>query len=644
MKYKFTKIILLTAVVAGLTPACTPAGENTPTGKRYEFNNILDITYTPDTLTRCGGWFTDAGSWMGFTLPQKDHWVNGFCGPFSLDMNRRQWMAQSAVTVRYADQANVIFTPDSTCYFPGELYLSASSEEGKIIQRLNFLDASTALLRIHSDAGKELSLTASQWGKEIQVQTDQNTVIARHPSGEIVALTFTPDVSVKGTDNNYQAKINGSEHDTYVAISFYTGEKELSAGLQKAQLALSNPQEGLKANKERWEGYLTKILRKDMKPEYDRIAVKAVVTLISNWRTHRGGLLHEGIVPSHAAYYFVGFWAWDTWRFSAALAKFDPELAKDNIRAMFDYQQPDGMIIDCIYTDPAENNARDSKPPLVSWAVDEIFTHTNDTAFISEMYPQLMAYYKWWYNKRDHNRNGMCEYGSTDGTLEAAAWESGMDNAIRFDDAKMLKNDGAEDAWSMDQESVDLNAYLALECKLLKKFAGILGVTFDGPDYSSQVADYFFDKEKGFFFDRRLKDGSFIQEPGCEAYTPLWTKVAPADQVKAMLPLLTDTAKFSTYIPFPTVAADHPKYNPRGYWRGPIWLDQTYFAIRGLRNYGYNKMADEYTLQVFDRLQGLKEGAPIHENYGTHTGELLKAPHFSWSSSHLLMLYDDYGK
>ena len=644
MKHKFTKITLLTAVVAGFTAACNPASENIPTGKRYEFNNILDIAYTPDTLTRCGGWFTDAGSWMGFTLPQKDHWVNGFCGPFSLDMNRRQWMAQSAVTVGYADQANVIFTSDSTCYFPGELYLSASSEEGKIIQRLNFLDASTALLRIHSDAGKELSLTASQWGKEIQVQTDQNTVIARHPSGEIVALTFTPDVSVKGTDNNYQAKINGSEHDTYVAISFYTGEKELSAGLQKAQLALSNPQEGLKANKERWEGYLTKILRKDMKPEYDRIAVKAVVTLISNWRTHRGGLLHEGIVPSHAAYYFVGFWAWDTWRFSAALAKFDPELAKDNIRAMFDYQQPDGMIIDCIYTDPAENNARDSKPPLVSWAIDEIFTHANDTAFISEMYPQLMAYYKWWYNKRDHNRNGMCEYGSTDGTLEAAAWESGMDNAIRFDDAKMLKNNGAEDAWSMDQESVDLNAYLALECKLLKKFASILGVTFDGPDYSSQVADYFFDKEKGFFFDRRLKDGSFIQEPGCEAYTPLWTEVATADQVKAMLPLLTDTAKFSTYIPFPTVAADNPKYNPRGYWRGPIWLDQTYFAIRGLRNYGYNKMADEYTLQVFDRLQGLKEGAPIHENYGTHTGELLKAPHFSWSSSHLLMLYDDYGK
>lgn len=659
MKHTFTKIILLAAAVTGLTSACTPAAESIPTGKRYEFANILDIAYTPDTLTRCRGWFTDAGSWMGFTLPQKDNWVNGFCGPFSLDMNRRQWMAQCAVTVSFSNSneaastqaisdqttsAPTAFTPDSTCYFPGELYLSATSPQGKIVQRLNFLDASTALLRIHSDAPKELSFTASRWGKDIRVDTDQNTVIARHPSGEIVALTFTPDVTVESTANNYRATTNGSESDTYVAISFYAGEKELSAGLQKAQLALSTPQAGLTTNRARWEGYLAKILRRDMKPEYDRIAIKAVVTLISNWRTHRGGLLHEGIVPSHAVGYFVGFWAWDSWRFSAALAKFAPELAKDNIRAMFDYQQPDGMIIDCIYTDPAENNARDSKPPLVSWAVDEIFTHTGDTAFVSEMYPQLLAYYKWWYQKRDHNRNGICEYGSTDGTLEAAAWESGMDNAIRFDDAKMLKNDGAADAWSMDQESVDLNAYLALECKLLKKFAGLLGMTFDGPDYGNQVADYFFDKEKGFFFDRRLKDGSFIQEPGCEAYTPLWTQVATADQVKAMLPLLTDTAKFSTYIPFPTVAADNPKYNPRGYWRGPIWLDQTYFAIRGLRNYGYGKMADEYTLQVFDRLKGLKEGAPIHENYGTHTGELLKAPHFSWSSSHLLMLYDDYGK
>ena len=77
------------------------------------------------------------------------------------------------------------------------------------------------------------------------------------------------------------------------------------------------------------------------------------------------------------------------------------------------------------------------------------------------------------------------------------------------------------------------------------------------------------------------------------------------------LRLLTDPAKFSTYIPFPTAAADNPKCSPDGYWRGPIWLDQTYQAIRGLRNYGYGDLADEYTRQVFDRCDGLTGDAPI---------------------------------
>ena len=642
MRHKFIHIICITLLVTGIT-ACTPGNKNTAE-KRYTFNNILDIAYTPDTLHRCYGWFTDAGSWMGFTLPEKENWVNGFCGPFSLDMFRRQWMAQSAVTVGFSQKVSDTFVPDSTCYYPGELYMSAHSGNGTITQRLNFVSASTALLRIEADKAEELMLTGSQWGKNITVSVEQNSVIARHPSGESVTVTFPPDVKLTGTDNNYTALIHTSKYPVNVTISFFTSEKEMTVGLQNLPNLLNNPEKALQANAERWEGYLAKILRTDMKPEYDRIAVKAVTTLISNWRTHRGGLLHEGIVPSHAVGYFVGFWAWDTWRFSAGNAKFYPSLEYNNIRALFYYHQPVGLILDCIYTDPSENNARDSKPPLVCWAVDEIFTHTGDTAFVSEMYPQLLAYYKWWYQKRDHNHNGMCEYGATDGTLEAAAWESGMDNAIRFDDAMMLKNDGGEDAWSMDQESVDLNAYLALECKLLKKFSGLLNVSFDAPDYSNKVADYFFDPKLNFFFDRRLKDGSFIEEPGCEAYTPLWTQIATQEQVDKMLPMLQDTAKFSTYIPFPTIAADNPKYNPRGYWRGPIWLDQTYFAIRGLRNYGYHKLADEYTLQVFDRLNGLKEGAPIHENYGTHTGERLKAPHFSWSSSHLLMMYDDYGK
>lgn len=638
MKKTRFKTWLFASLAAGFY-ACSPAEEPHTDNLRYSFGNILDISLTPDSTVRRAGCFTDAGSWMGFTLPQTDKWVNGFCGPFSID--NRIWFAQSAVETHFADKTET-WSPDSVSYFPGEVYLKSSSASGSIEQRMDFVSNTTALLQVTSDADYGFCFSGKEWNNQVTLKQEDQSITACHPDGEIVQLTFMPDVTLSCDGKHYTARTQPGCKQTYIALSFYFTNEELASGTQRSIALLQNPQPALTASAERWQGYLQKVLRKDLKHEYDRVAVKSVVTLISNWRTHREGLLHEGVIPSHAVPYFIGFWAWDSWRFSAALARFAPELAKNNIRAMFDYQQPDGMIIDCIYTNPAENNARDSKPPLVCWAVDEIFTHTGDTAFVKEMYPQLLAYYKWWYKKRDHNHNGMCEFGATDGTLEAAGWESGMDNAIRFDNAKMLKN--GTDAWSLDQESVDLNAYLAYECKLLKKFAALSGNTFDGPDYSDKVADYFFDDKIGWFCDRRIPDGSFIEEPACEGYTPFWTQIASKEQMEKALTLLTDTTKFSTYIPFPTAAADNPKCDPNGYWRGPIWLDQTYQAIRGLRNYGYKELADKYTMQVFDRCQGLTGDAPIHENYGTHTGERLQASHFSWSASHLLMMYEDLGK
>lgn len=637
---KITQIIATGFVVAGISWLCHSCNNASAANElRYNYPDIFDISYTPDTLHRCTGWFTDAGAWFGFTAPEKDKWVNGFCGPFSLDMNRREWLAKAAVTI--TPEHNEKSLSDSVCYYPGELIIVSDYPDGKISQKLNFINSNSALLSIENNSGLEIVYKGDEWNKDASLSIKGNKVIAAYPCGELFVITFRPEVEVKAIEGNYRTVATDSKHDS-VILSFYDSADAMEADEHIVDGILSDSDKALQSNSERWEGYLKSTLRDDMPEEYDRIAVKAMTTLASNHRVARGGLLHDGIIPSHAVGYFVGLWAWDSWRFCAGAATFDPELAKNNIRAMFDYQQPDGMIIDCIYTDPAENNARNSKPPLVCWAVDKIFEATGDKAFLAEMYPQLLAYYKWWYEKRDHDGNGICEYGATDGTLEAAAWESGMDNAIRFDDTKMLSN-SEPDAWSMDQESVDLNAYLANECRYLKKFAEILGEKFDAPDHTTELAEYFYDNNRNFFFDKSL-DGKFVGDPGCEAYTMLWTGLATPDQVKEMMPILQDSTKFSTYIPFPTVAADNPKYNPRGYWRGPIWLDQTYFAINGLRRYGYGELADEYTRQVFDRLDGLKEGAPIHENYDTHTGKRLKAPHFSWSASHLIMLYQEYGK
>lgn len=604
----------------------------------HKYGNILDIAYTPNDSVYCRGWFSDQGSWMGFTLPQEKQWVNGFCGPFDLDS--RRWISKSLVTVGLAEYPDAVFHADSVSYFPGELYMRSSAEEGTVSQRLYFIDRSNVLLECVSEDEQLLCFYGQTVDGQGTYNVVNNSCVLSLPSGEQCLITFPDRTKITFSNNKYEAHIVSGK-TVYVVISFLDNPKVQVFDFKAVDDIQNHPVECIENHYRRWDGYLKKVLRSDMSEDYNRIAVKAVVTLITNWRSSRAGLLHEGIVPSHAVGYFMGFWAWDSWKHAAALADFAPELAKNQVRAMFDYQLDNGMIIDCIYTDIRENNARDSKPPLAAWAVDRIFEETGDTSFVKEMYPQLLSYYRWWYTDRDHNSNGICEFGSVDGTLEAAAWESGMDNAIRFDNARMVKN--SDTAWSFDQESVDLNAFLAYESALLRKLAGIAGQAFHEKDYTDSIRTYFYDKEAGFFFDKRL-DGTFVKEAGSEAYIPLWTGIATKEQVVEAMKQLTDTAKFSTYIPFPTVAADNPEFMPRGYWRGPIWLDQTYFAISGLRNYGYRKEADEYTRQVFDRLDGLTGTGAIHENYEAHTGKQLKAPHFSWSAAHLLMLYKEYGR
>ena len=624
---KRTLIIALSATLAMLSPTDGMAQSD-----HKAYDNIIDIHLTPGAPRRQNGCFTDMGSWMGFTLPEKNKPTAGFCGPFSI--YHRNWYARSLVSIEGATTA-------ADNYRPGEITMSLRKGTTDISESLQFVDARTALLTIRG-VNASTVLTADSVSKKMSLRVDGQQVIIGNKGGEAVVLTFPTYVSLRQHGHNYKATASG-HNEILVAVSLVEQDTELTIIQSAVAALLACPTPALQASSDRWQGYFNRVIRKDMPTEYNRVAAKSIVTLISNWRAQRGAVYHDGIVPSHAVNYFVGCWAWDCWRFSAAMASFFPELAKDNIRVMFDYQQPDGMVIDCIYPDASENNSRDSKPPLAAWAVNEIFEHNADTAFVAEMYPKLLKYHKWWYEKRDHDRNGICEFGSVDGTLEAAAWESGMDNAIRFDGTQMLRN--ADDAYSTNQESVDLNAYLAMEYTLLKKFADVLGVEFNLPDRRQGIADYFFDSTDGYFYDRRLDaDRTFVREAGCEGYIPFWANIATKQQFEKARRLLDDPKKFSTYIPFPTIAADNPKYDANGYWRGPIWLDQTYYGIKAYRNYGLSKNADAYTRQVFERLKGLTADAPIHENYDTHTGATLQASHFSWSASCLLMLYNDYGK
>ena len=383
---------------------------------------------------------------------------------------------------------------------------------------------------------------------------------------------------------------------------------------------------------------------------HQKIAVKCLQTLNGNWRSPAGALKYDGLFPSYNYEWFNGFWSWDSWKHAVAIAQYDTELAQNQILAMYDFQDEMGMIADCVYRDNIieEHNWRDTKPPLSAWAAWEVFQYSKDEKFLKNLFPKIEKYHNWWYKYRDVDQNGLCEYGSTDGSLIAAKWESGMDNAVRFDDTKMIKN-GLQGG-SMNRESVDLNAYLYAEKQYLAKIATRLGEKEKALDYEKAatalqqtIHDFFYDKESGWYFDVDLETKQQLKVFGAEGWIPLWAKLATPEQAEKMKRVMMDTTKFAVYIPFPTLAANHPKFKPDGgYWRGPVWLDQAWFAITGLKNYGYEKEAIQFSHHLFDRLEGLKnEDLPIRENYHPLTGAGLESNHFSWSAAHLLMLLTD---
>ena len=609
--------------------------------------------------------FFDEGAWFGFGLPLAGS-TEGFIGPYLLTEKRGTHVSNSITRLSLWQLEEGVLSES----FPiaqqmnggaGKLEIVASDDHLEIQQSLSFVDANLAEIWLTiENQGEDSAYVMPSWTGQLSspgatTTSDGRAVSFSLPSGEnhLWIGSFELDsLRIDSIDQSYalfqplMAIAPGEADGWRIFVANGPDLDTLSSVL--GSYAWQRTEATREAVQKRWQTLSDRALSglSDTSNESARLAQKCVETLINNWRSPAGELTHSGLFPSYRYRGFHGFWSWDSWKHAVALASLKPELAKEQVRAMFAYQNEAGMIADCIFRDPAveAHNWRDTKPPLATWAVLEIFEASHDTAFVEELYPALVRYHRWWYQERDHNQNGLCEFGSTDGTLVAAKWESGMDNAVRFDQSELLQNSAS--AWSLNQESVDLNSYLCLEKQQLATLATVLAREEDKETFEteaqqlkSRIQTAFYDEESGWFYDFSIPGDSLIKVQGPEGWTPLWVGLATSEQAERIRNGIMDPSKFNTHVPCPTLAADHPKFDPLdGYWRGPVWLDQAYFAIEGLKSYGYHEEAQLLRQKLLEHASGLHDQSPIRENYHPVTGEGLNAEHFSWSAAHLWLL------
>lgn len=351
---------------------------------------------------------------------------------------------------------------------PGALVQKLSARDVQIVMTLRFASARTSLLetRITSKTPLELvwdgELLEKLEAKEGKPRSDK-TIDSAYPDYQrkIVAtrdglkVTFgkvrsTWDLLTSGS-SEYQlhrslpaettvdghrftsrAQISGST-TLYTTYSHLLNADDVAREQPQIRDILARPAYFMAASQARWERYLQQgLTNPHATPEQTRVAVKAIETLNGNWRSPGGAVRFNTVTPSVTGRWFSGnqTWPWDTWKQAFAMAHFNPEIAKENIRAVFSWQiKPDdpvrpqdtGFVPDLIAWnlsperggDGGNWNERNTKPSLAAWSVMEVYNTTQDKAWLAEMYPKLVAYHDWWLRNRDHNGNGVPEYGAT---------------------------------------------------------------------------------------------------------------------------------------------------------------------------------------------------------------------------------------
>ncbi len=274
-------------------------------------------------------------------------------------------------------------------------------------------------------------------------------------------------------------------------------------------------------------------------------------------------------------------WLWDSVFHSMGNQYIDIELAKESILAVFDTQNPDGMIPHM--TSPVKKSAI-TQPPVLAWGILELYNRTGDKEFLEKTYEPLKKYLQWNMDNRDANHNFLYEWYVEDNSVTCRCGECGMDNSPRFDNVTAM-------------DCIDFSCFMAKEAASLSKISEILNksgeylywnVMYDR--IKKAVNTYLYDEEDGFYYDRVLKDGKFKKVKSVASFLPLFAGICDTKQAQSLLNYLCDENEFGTPVGVPSIAVCDETFGS-DMWRGPVWINYNYMIAQGLRDYGYKKKA-----------------------------------------------------
>ncbi len=292
-----------------------------------------------------------------------------------------------------------------------------------------------------------------------------------------------------------------------------------------------------------------------------------------------------------------------------------------------------------------------SEPPVGAYCVWKIYQRLHDRQFLQWAYPRLKKWNEWWSANRgdgqpwrDGNHDGLLEWGSDRGSsqsvggrgyLQAAKWESGMDDSPMWDHVTYNTR-----TYTMNLDDVGLNSMVALSAESLSRMARVLGQEQDAQHFSAEYARLkrlvqtrLWNPADGMY-ENRYWDGRFSKRLSPTNFYPLIAGIATPEQAREMVNrhLLNPKEFWGKYV-IPTIARDDPAFADQFYWRGTIWGPTNYLVYEGLNRYRFDKVALEYAEKNYDLFmddwrQNQHDDEQYHAWGGNGGGDI----HYTWGA------------
>ncbi|MBU6497951.1 MAG: hypothetical protein KGJ41_06520 [Rhodospirillales bacterium] len=396
-------------------------------------------------------------------------------------------------------------------------------------------------------------------------------------------------------------------------------------------------------------------------------------------------------VPTSRLYPFQ--WNWDSAFVAMGFATFDELRAWREIASLLRGQWEDGMIPQIVFHAASDDyfpgpdvwgiartppTSGITQPPVLASAARRLLDRAADTGSAEDrmaaIYPCLLRNHRWWQQARDPARTGLVS------TLHP--WETGMDNSPAWDaalarvpsqtttpirrrdtshvDAAMRPHESEyrrfihlvdlfrAEGWNAARmlavspfrvADIGTNAILLRAERDLLALAARFGTPADAAEITARIAAMQpaiaaqWNAAHGLFLSRDLRDGAPINAATSAGLLPLWAQAATPAQAAAMGATLD---RWAARVPFLVPSCDpaDPRFEPRRYWRGPIWAVVNWMIAEGLAAGGDAARAGRIRA---DTARLIREGG-LSEYFNPTDGGGIGGRDFSWTAAiHLLL-------